>query len=82
MDRPPPPAPQSPAKRFPGRASAWQLARRRLELPRRPLVMGILNVTPDSFSDGGTHDAVDASRRSLVPFAERRDLTPVARPAR
>ena len=29
-----------------------------------------------------THDAVDASRRSLVPFAERRDLTPVARPAR
>ncbi len=24
-----------------------------LALPRRPLVMGILNVTPDSFSDGG-----------------------------
>jgi DNA polymerase-3 subunit epsilon len=28
------------------------------------------------------HDAVEQSRRALVPFAERRDLTPVARPAR
>jgi dihydropteroate synthase len=28
---------------------------------RRPLVMGILNVTPDSFSDGGTFDAPDAA---------------------
>lgn len=27
----------------------------------RPLVMGILNVTPDSFSDGGDHDAPDAA---------------------
>ncbi|HJX83469.1 MAG TPA: dihydropteroate synthase [Candidatus Angelobacter sp.] len=32
----------------------WKLRRRRkLELGRRTLVMGILNVTPDSFSDGG-----------------------------
>ncbi len=31
----------------------WQLAERRLNLLERPLVMGILNVTPDSFSDGG-----------------------------
>ena len=28
---------------------------RRLELARSPLVMGILNITPDSFSDGGVH---------------------------
>ncbi len=27
----------------------------------RPLVMGILNVTPDSFSDGGRHEAADAA---------------------
>lgn len=27
----------------------------------RPLLMGILNVTPDSFSDGGRFDAVDAA---------------------
>ena len=28
---------------------------------RRPLVMGVLNVTPDSFSDGGLYDTVDAA---------------------
>ncbi len=28
---------------------------RRLDFSRLPLVMGILNVTPDSFSDGGVH---------------------------
>lgn len=32
----------------------WQTTRFRLPL-ERPLVMGIVNVTPDSFSDGGRH---------------------------
>ncbi len=27
----------------------------------KPLIMGILNVTPDSFSDGGRHNTVDAA---------------------
>lgn len=31
----------------------WHLRTRRLALGRRTLIMGILNVTPDSFSDGG-----------------------------
>jgi dihydropteroate synthase len=31
----------------------WKLARRSLDYGERTLVMGILNVTPDSFSDGG-----------------------------
>ena len=31
----------------------WQTSRRELVPTHRPLVMGILNVTPDSFSDGG-----------------------------
>jgi len=31
----------------------WRLRARQLELGPRTLVMGILNVTPDSFSDGG-----------------------------
>src|SRR5690349_21684533 len=35
------------------RATLWQLPSRTIEFPRRPLVMGIVNVTPDSFSDGG-----------------------------
>ena len=34
-------------------SSFWHLGNRQLELDRQPLVMGILNVTPDSFSDGG-----------------------------
>lgn len=33
----------------------WQVRGRRLELSERPLVMGVLNVTPDSFSDGGRY---------------------------
>ena len=41
------------ARRFPWRATCWQLRDRRLRLPARPLLMGIVNVTPDSFSDGG-----------------------------
>lgn len=35
-------------------AQGWQLRTRRLHWPARPLVMGIVNVTPDSFSDGGS----------------------------
>src|SRR5207245_5560414 len=33
----------------------WNLGGRSLELGKRTLVMGIVNVTPDSFSDGGEH---------------------------
>ncbi|MBE7731871.1 dihydropteroate synthase [Devosia faecipullorum] len=32
-----------------------------LVLGRQALIMGILNVTPDSFSDGGAHNRVDAA---------------------
>ena len=40
----------------------WQLAHgRHLDLGARGLVMGILNVTPDSFSDGGLFDAPQAA---------------------
>src|ERR1700758_2993780 len=31
----------------------WNLGSRSLELGKRTLIMGIVNVTPDSFSDGG-----------------------------
>ena len=33
--------------------STWQLRTRSLSLGRRTLVMGVVNITPDSFSDGG-----------------------------
>jgi dihydropteroate synthase len=39
----------------------WTLARRELLLGEVPQVMGILNVTPDSFSDGGRHPDVAAA---------------------
>ena len=36
-----------------------QCGRFRFELGRRPLVMGVLNVTPDSFSDGGHYRSLE-----------------------
>jgi dihydropteroate synthase len=33
----------------------WNVGSRMLELGRRTLIMGVVNVTPDSFSDGGLH---------------------------
>jgi dihydropteroate synthase len=45
----------------------WKIGSRVLELGRRTLIMGIVNVTPDSFSDGGLY--VDA--RKAVAHAER-----------
>lgn len=35
------------------RCPDWQLRTRKLSLDETPLLMGIVNVTPDSFSDGG-----------------------------
>ena len=57
------------------RDSTWQLRTRTLELPRRPLVMGIVNVTPDSFSDGGQFfDADAAVAHALQLVADGADL--------
>jgi dihydropteroate synthase len=39
----------------------WQTSRHLVDLSR-PRVMGIVNVTPDSFFDGGRHLATDAAR--------------------
>jgi dihydropteroate synthase len=56
----------------------WQLKDRRLDFPARPLVMGILNVTPDSFSDGGKFlDSNAALARGLQLAAEGADLIDV-----
>ena len=45
----------------------WKTGSRVLELGRRTVIMGIVNVTPDSFSDGGQH--IDAAK--AVAHAER-----------
>ncbi|WP_439271238.1 dihydropteroate synthase [Pseudochrobactrum sp. HB0163] len=48
----------------------WQLAHgRKLEIGAKALIMGILNITPDSFSDGGAYLALDkavASARNML----------------
>jgi dihydropteroate synthase len=46
--------------------SSWDTARFRIELDR-PRVMGIVNITPDSFSDGGRH----AGARGAIAHCER-----------
>ena len=38
----------------------WNVGSRTLELGRRTLIMGVVNVTPDSFSDGGLY--IDAEK--------------------
>jgi dihydropteroate synthase len=50
--------------------AVWRLARgRALDLSETPLVMGVVNVTPDSFSDGGlAFDRDRAVARSLELF--------------
>jgi len=41
--------------------SHWKLRTRTLELGRQTLVMGVINITPDSFSDGGLFLAPEAA---------------------
>jgi dihydropteroate synthase len=53
----------------------WRLRTRSLDLGRRTLVMGILNVTPDSFSDGGKFMAREpALAHALKMLDEGADL--------
>jgi dihydropteroate synthase len=55
----------------------WELRRGALSLDR-PVVMGILNVTPDSFSDGGRFfDPADAIARARRMAEEGADLVDV-----
>lgn len=52
----------------------WQTSRFRIDLSR-PQVMGIVNVTPDSFSDGGHHaTAAQALRHAEQLLTEGADL--------
>jgi dihydropteroate synthase len=61
----------------PPAAPSWRTARRALPLGRAS-VLGILNITPDSFSDGGRHhaveDAVRAARRMKDDGADILDV--------
>ena len=53
----------------------WRCRDRTFDLSRRVLVMGILNVTPDSFSDGGRYlEPAAAIARGLALLDEGADL--------
>jgi dihydropteroate synthase len=56
----------------------WSLGSRSLELGKRTLIMGVVNVTPDSFSDGGLYldpsQAVDHAQRLLDEGADILDI--------
>src|SRR5262245_34171482 len=53
----------------------WSFRGHRLTIGPRPLVMGIVNVTPDSFSDGGQFNSTDAAiERGLRLAREGADL--------
>ncbi|WP_034410260.1 dihydropteroate synthase [Derxia gummosa] len=59
------------------RPTHWRCGRFNLSL-ERPLVMGIVNVTPDSFSDGGRHfapnAALECARRLVEEGADILDI--------
>jgi dihydropteroate synthase len=55
--------------------SHWKLRTRSVELGRRTLVMGVVNITPDSFSDGGRFlDPEAAVARALTLLDDGADL--------
>jgi hypothetical protein len=51
-------------------AASWQLRTRSLALGERTLIMGILNVTPDSFSDGGIFQDRNAAVEHALAMIE------------
>jgi dihydropteroate synthase len=56
----------------------WQIGSRAVQLGKRTLIMGVVNVTPDSFSDGGIHfdrdRAVEYALRLLLDGADILDI--------
>lgn len=56
----------------------WRFQKNQFDLKKRPLIMGVLNVTPDSFSDGGDFYELDkAVEQALKMVDEGADLIDV-----
>jgi dihydropteroate synthase len=49
----------------------WKLKERELKLGERTLLMGVLNVTPDSFSDGGKYQDPDRAFARAIEMEEQ-----------
>ncbi len=48
----------------------WRAVDRVWEFPQAPLIMGIVNVTPDSFSDGGNHSTPETAVQHALQLVE------------
>ena len=48
----------------------WKVRGQELELSKRTCVVGVLNLTPDSFSDGGDYQSVDQAVRRAFEMTE------------
>ena len=53
------------------RARPWQIGNDTVPAESMPLVMGIVNVTPDSFFDGGKHNTPDAAYEHAVSLLQQ-----------
>ena len=61
--------------------SSWQTARFTIDLAQ-PRVMGIVNVTPDSFSDGGAHASTAAALHHCEQLLEAVSYTHLTLPTK
>lgn len=52
----------------------WRCRQHRFAIGHRPLVLGIVNATPDSFSDGGRYDPVEHALRLVEDGADLLDI--------
>ncbi len=56
---------------MPRKRYEWRLKRRSLQLGDRTLIMGVINVTPDSFSDGGRYNDPDRAFARAIELEEQ-----------
>jgi len=56
----------------------WKLRERELLTGERTLIMAVLNVTPDSFSDGGKYLDPDRAFARAIELAQPHDIVLIA----
>ena len=54
----------------------WKLKQREIKLGERTALLGVLNVTPDSFSDGGKYSDPDRAFARARPSPPTQSETP------
>lgn len=50
--------------------TSWEIGKRAIDLSRRPCIMGVLNVTPDSFSDGNRYFSTEKAIERAIEMEE------------